>query len=325
MQRCLSIVTCLLLAAGTAGAQLEAGEAAPDFEGEWTHRASTSLLALRGRVILIDFLDPDDRWADEDYPRKLRKPLRDLDDKYADRGLVVLGVTSAPQERVDVLVERWSLTYPIARVAHGVIADEYGLDSLDRVYLVDVDTLIAWRGTIGRIDEQRIVSMLERATIVPPLPRHHEGLNRHLYFKSLDRGRAYRDVQKALERDTEDPDLQRVLRQLGELYARRADEAARLVAERDFAVAVQALETLMDDFGGCELADRAKETRSELVRDPDVRRDVSAAKLLDAARDLIQKGKEPQARRKLETLLRNFEDTKSAARAREELARLDEG
>jgi peroxiredoxin len=113
---------------------------APDFELERLDGdGGLSLTSLRGQVVVLNF------WASWCPPCQSETPvLRDLAERYADRGLVVIGVSVQETNAADVrsYAERYQLGYTIAPDLSGDIFRLYRLYGLPTQFFVGTDGAI---------------------------------------------------------------------------------------------------------------------------------------------------------------------------------------
>src|SRR5260221_6841330 len=110
------------------------GLAAPPFELKiWLHSPPLEMQALRGKVVLI-------RWWTEGCPFCVATApaLRELDRKYGNRGLQVIGIFhpkpagDASVERMRLASERLGFTVPVALDAEWTALDRWWPDSEQR-------------------------------------------------------------------------------------------------------------------------------------------------------------------------------------------------
>ena len=168
--RSLLVATALLLSgcassseqatAAPAAKRDKARKTAPDFTLNDVHGRPVKLSDFRGKVVLLNF------WATWCGPCKLEIPwFIEFEQKYKDRGLVVIGV-SMDEEGWDVvkpyLAER-RINYRVV-IGTDKIGDAYGgVESLPTTMVIDRDGQIASThiGLVGKSDyENEIVQLL---------------------------------------------------------------------------------------------------------------------------------------------------------------------
>ena len=148
---------CLLLtlAALTPLAAQDLGTDAPEIEWMKTFHfdgmPANKMSELRGSVILIDF------WSTQSTAcRRLIPRLTELHDKYFERGLVLVGVSTDPIDEVEKFVAKHEVKYPTAVGARS----DYKVRIVPYAYLVDRNGKIVWRGSPENIDEEQLGKLL---------------------------------------------------------------------------------------------------------------------------------------------------------------------
>jgi cytochrome c biogenesis protein CcmG, thiol:disulfide interchange protein DsbE len=118
------------------------GELAPVLDLATLDGARITAEELRGSVVVVNF------WATWCRPCRIEMPwLQTLHDRYADEGLVVLGLSTdaggrGPVERL--LAER-GITYPVAMADRRTIQDFGGIRGIPTTFIIDRDGVIRHR------------------------------------------------------------------------------------------------------------------------------------------------------------------------------------
>ena len=119
--------------------------------------APIRLDALRGKVVWINF------WADWCPPCQQETPiLRELDERYRDEGLEIIGVgvQQTTVEDVTEYADRYELDYTIGFDGSGHIFREYRAYALPTQYFIDPDGVLA-QIVVGPVDEAGASALIE--------------------------------------------------------------------------------------------------------------------------------------------------------------------
>ena len=143
-------------AARRAAAPTAAAWHAVDLDGR-----NWSAEALRGRVVLVDF------WATWCAPCLADLPrLKRLHERYADRGLTIIGVSLDRSSTRDFRswLQRQAITWPQVREAGGYdspLARHFDVDAIPASYLYDRDGRLLATQVRGEQLETRVAALLE--------------------------------------------------------------------------------------------------------------------------------------------------------------------
>jgi peroxiredoxin len=112
---------------------LKDGQSAPDFSLTDADGATVRLSAYKGKVVLLNF------WATWCHGCRTEIPwLIEFEDRYKDRGLVVIGVSmdDAGWKAVKPYLNEKKVNYPVV-IGNDDIAKPYGLTSMPMTFLID--------------------------------------------------------------------------------------------------------------------------------------------------------------------------------------------
>jgi peroxiredoxin len=131
-----AMVTVVALAQTSQPAKLPSlvGKSAPLFTVTSLDGRRVSLTDYRGKAVLINF------WATWCGNCKLEMPwLADLREKYAGQGFEVLGIVTddAPMGKINALVEKYGVKYPILECNHATAQAFGGLHDLPQSFFID--------------------------------------------------------------------------------------------------------------------------------------------------------------------------------------------
>jgi len=86
--------------------------------------------------------------------------LNDLNKKYHDRGLEIVGITSEDKSVVERFRARTPMHYAVALDEDKALATEFKVETIPQAWLFDKDGRIVWSGHPMQLDEQTIARVL---------------------------------------------------------------------------------------------------------------------------------------------------------------------
>jgi thiol-disulfide isomerase/thioredoxin len=111
--------------------------------------------SLSGRPVLIEF------WATWCPPcRASIAHLNDLDKKYHDCGLEIVGITGEDNTVVERFRARTPMHYAVALDRDQALAAEFQVKTIPQAWLLDKDGRVVWSGHPMQLDEQSIAQVL---------------------------------------------------------------------------------------------------------------------------------------------------------------------
>ncbi len=129
-----ALLTAALLVASTAAA-LEAGGTPPPIDLPDQHGKKVDLSELKGKVVVVDF------WASWCAPCRQEMPvLEGLHKKYADRGLVVVGINiDNSKKKMDKFLQGSPVTFRIVHDPKITVAQRYEPSTMPTSYFIGRD------------------------------------------------------------------------------------------------------------------------------------------------------------------------------------------
>jgi len=156
----LSVLTSAVLLAGNPSIAAEARAAAPSWELNDVGGKPLKLSDFKGKVVILDF------WATWCPPCRAEIPgFVALQNKYADKGLTVIGVSVDEQgpSVVKPFMRQLKMNYPVVMADQKIIADYGGIEAIPTTFIIDREGAIVsvHQGyTDGATLEKEIQSLL---------------------------------------------------------------------------------------------------------------------------------------------------------------------
>lgn len=327
---------------GTAWADLKPGTYAPDLEArDWmnTDGEPLSLTEYRGMVVVLFF------WVSWHEGGEAIMPLMTLVNASQfgrAAGVFLIGVTDADRKRVEDMLKKEKVFFPVALEAKRTF-DDYDITSYPRVVIIDPRGKVTWTGWPGREGGTSLVEQIGKAAAdTPPTKTHPEDAAKaESYLKQARQAlhqNKYREAYQAansafgaaLRGDPLKSRCQDMLDLIEALGRDKLAQAERALSERRFEDAVELLAELRREFRGVEVAANArKKLRALEKKQPEVSRilqrqenaGVAEAMLADAL-EKIRARRFGLAFEKLEEIVNDYGGTSAVERARTMLDRL---
>ena len=338
---------CLGLAVvGVARGDLDNGVYAPDLEAKvWvnTDGEELSLAECRGMVVVLFF------WVSWHPGGEYVMPLMtQVNGSRFGRsaGVYVIGVTDAERARVEELLKKEKVIFPVGTEAKKSIED-YDIDVYPCVVIVDANGKVAWTGRPGEDGGQKLVDEIGRVVAETPPTKTHpeEAVKVHAYLKQAHRAlrdedyhRAVQEGRRALQTaltgdslKTRCQDMLDLIEALGRDTLARAERAAD---EKNFEEAVTLLRQIRRDFRGVAIARTAKQKLKTLKKKYSEVEDILAQlenaslaeNILAAAMEELRSKprKIGRAYERLEEIINEYGDTGTAEKAQLVLERMQD-
>lgn len=105
----------------------------------WLNTDPITLKDLRGKIVVLEF------WATWCPPCKTSIPhLIKLYEKYKDKGVAMVSITSESKSKVKSFVERNRMKYPIG--TGGTTSSIYRVRGIPHAFIINDDGIIVWEG-----------------------------------------------------------------------------------------------------------------------------------------------------------------------------------
>jgi hypothetical protein len=235
--------------------------------------------------------------------------------KYAERGMLFVGVTNEARGLVDKFIESTGARYPIL-IEGSDTTKQWGVKGFPTIALVGADGRILFEGH-GTPPAEVIETALKEVRLLPTLPRKFAGVT-----KSLEAGK-FADARKALERDLAGTTLDEAERKTAEETVKWIDDRARALLDGAKALgsdgrlydSAEKYERVSEGWKGLPQAAEADAALKELLADPNRKKEIDGGKALADALKRAPSMKAKQAASMFQAIASKFKGTKAGERA----------
>jgi thiol-disulfide isomerase/thioredoxin len=131
--------TALWAAAGMTPVEETAKKATEISAEYWMNSKPLTLEGLKGKIVVLEF------WATWCPPcRKSVPHMIELNKKYAGQGIVVIGLTDEPKDKVEPFVKEMNMNYAVGGGSKTL--NQYGVKGIPTAFIIDPSGEIAWKG-----------------------------------------------------------------------------------------------------------------------------------------------------------------------------------
>ncbi|MDP6538432.1 MAG: redoxin domain-containing protein [Planctomycetota bacterium] len=305
------------------------GHNAPSFEAAgWVNHIGErpTLRSLRGRTVLLQFFRSTEPPAGANW-----RLLKKFHHEYADKGLVVLGVTDEDHEAVETTVAQQGLPFPCAVGSDA--RERYGVGANFHQVLIDPRGEIFWTGPTNGLWNGKLLKALkgaQRLGDLGPLSLHLEpaaasrlkkvvtDAAKGELAKALGKARQIAEDERvpAEDRDEARALTERIEGHLDDLSAQIEDHIAR----REMLPPRAVLELVAKQFKGAPRGLRAAERLTELETDELLAMEVAAAEVFERYRKLLWTRGPSKTLSRFQDLIERYPDSRAAEKARRVVA-----
>ncbi len=157
MKKYLALLAAAALASGltqscTAAPKDWVGKPLPALGVEYLGKAAD----VKGHVAIVEF------WATWCPPcRKSIPHLNELNKKFKDKGLVVIGITDEDKNKVEQFRKGTPMEYNVAIDKDGKLSQQFGITEIPQAFIVGKDGKIVWEGHPLELKEATIEEALK--------------------------------------------------------------------------------------------------------------------------------------------------------------------
>lgn len=277
-------------------AQVKKGDPAPPFTivQSWNGGPKT-FAELAGKVLIVEISHVDDHMCKASVQR-----LIELNQKYKDRGLYILGVSHETEAKIEShFVRSLGATYPF--VKSNDFAEKYAVKFYPSTYTIDafgnVHSLPDWWVP----EESTIEELLEALPLPPKMPAD----KRFDPLRSMWQKGEYTKLGEAIDKMAALPKLEPEVRDaltaqkeaLAQKQQKHLARVAQLVDEADFTHATAELERIEKSWAGQPPAAAARKEIDRLAVDEKVKPEVAAGRALQKLMAGVDTSKIPVLRK----------------------------
>jgi thiol-disulfide isomerase/thioredoxin len=301
----------------------EVGSVPPeiDAEGWFNHLgAAPTLASLKGQTVLIEF------WATWCGPCVAAWPhLQELHEEYADKGLVILGLSAEEPGVVSDFVDQKGIT---ARVAYGSkTGGKYGVEGIPHTFVVGPDGKLAWHGHPSGLSKGILEKALKGAKARPGgalaiEPRTEAAGRLASVAQAMEQGKLAKalDAARAIAADTTSSEADKSGAQAleGEILAHAnllTSQGERYVENLDVLHAFEVFGLIAQEYGAQELGTQAKARIEGIRKDPVLAKELAAAEAYQKLRSSVARLSTSKQRDKYRDFAEEYKGTKAGERA----------
>lgn len=204
--------------------------------------------------------------------------------------MTIIGVTNEPASRIRPFIEEKNMKYTVAIGA----AQAYATRGIPHAWLVDAGGKVVWEGHPASLKSAMIQKHLKSVNLPPRFNLTAKGLekaNRSLNAGLLGSGVTSLDKYLKKPKSEEGEAEAKAARKKVVTYAKGLLKKADKSAESgDMVTALHALTAFETSFKGHKFATKAKDKRTAWNKDPEMKLEIAAAKIVIKAEALMDAG-----------------------------------
>jgi thiol-disulfide isomerase/thioredoxin/TolA-binding protein len=291
--------------------------------------STIDLARHKGKLILIDF------WAGRsDFNRTAEQRLVDLQTKYADKGLVIIGINcDTRMANAEQYIKDLKITWPQYWESagwHGGIPQEWGVARIPTDFLIGPDGDVLWSGYKRNLED----FLAEQILLHPPqlvdpdvLAKANQSLDTvETALKTDDRITAVATFGRIPDETRKDPAFNKrwtkLSYQVDQAATKLLAEVDPLLASKQYSDAVAKLKDLQTKLAGTTQVPLIRKRINEILANPQAKaavdqaqKESAAATALAAAKKLRDAGDDPSAYTHFKGVTQDYPQTTAAQQA----------
>ncbi len=243
--------------------------------------------------------------------------LNKLHEEYADKGLVVLGVSNEDASKVESWVTEHGAEFPVV-IEETDSAKDYGIKGFPSSFVVGADGNIAWSGSPSAINGGVLDDLLKKVVYFPDLPKALNPVRKAL--KKSKYASAHALLTKTIDSGKLSEEDAAIATKMRDWIDTSADDtmtgAAKKVEKGKIYSAWMAYDGLAKDYKGLPVATRAQDCAKELLADKAHKKEIDAGKKFAKIRKKLSGMSPKKAIKALKPLTgKKYADTEAGKKA----------
>ena len=245
-----------------------------------------------------------------------------LHEKYGKDGLAVIMLSTEPDSLVKPYVGDNDIPFIVATAAESALK-EYNVRGYPSSFLIDGTGTVVWSGHPMALRDSQVAEVMKTVELfkLPEVPRSLKSAKAS--FESEKFGDAAKKAKTRLASKSASREdkaaAQMILDTVREVAEKKLAQVETALSNGDYPRAFETLKYIQVRFSGLDVSKKAKARESELKKDPDIKKELTAFKMLEKYRFALSRAKTRAEKKKwipaFEAFAIKYEGTHAARRA----------